>query len=155
MAKLGYKTWAWEKHQGAKETWWTQLWKSEGPLKAKITLWLTLNNKLLTWDNLQKIGWSGPNRCALCHSNEENISHLFNLCHYANTVWKTACREFKVQGMSGISLKHKAKSWWIEKSIRLYSAYPSLVSFGICWARNMAIFNNKLIRIEVTSALVI
>ena len=66
-AKLGYKTWAWEKHQGVKETWWKQIWKSEGPLEAKITLWMTLNNKLLTWDNLQKRGWNGPNRCALCH----------------------------------------------------------------------------------------
>ena len=46
--KLGYKTCAWEQHQREKVDWWKQLWKSEGPLNAKLTLWLTLNNKLLT-----------------------------------------------------------------------------------------------------------
>ena len=50
--KLGYKTWAGEKFQGEMEEWWKQLWKAEGTLKAKVTLWLTLNNKILTCDNL-------------------------------------------------------------------------------------------------------
>ena len=65
-AKLGYKTWAEEKFQGETKEWWKQLWKAKGPLKAKITLWQSLNNKILTWDNLQKRGWNGPNRCTLC-----------------------------------------------------------------------------------------
>ena len=60
-AKQGYKIWAWEQHQGEKMNWWKKLWKAEGPLKDKLTLWLTLNNKLLTGDNLQKRGWIGPN----------------------------------------------------------------------------------------------
>ena len=64
-AKLGYKTWVGENFQGEMEEWCKQLWTAEGPLKAKVTLWLTLNNKILTWDNLQKRGWNGPNRCAL------------------------------------------------------------------------------------------
>ena len=50
--KLGYKTWAWDQHQGEKMKWWKNLWKAEGPLEDKLTLWLTLSNKLLTWDNL-------------------------------------------------------------------------------------------------------
>ena len=49
MTKLGYKNWALEQHQGKREDWWKQVWKNEGPLKAKITLWLALSNKLLTW----------------------------------------------------------------------------------------------------------
>ena len=48
MAKLGYTTWSLEKYQGEKLDWWKKVWKCEGPLKDKITLWLTLNNKLLT-----------------------------------------------------------------------------------------------------------
>ena len=51
-AKLGYKTWVWNQHQGEKMEWWKNLWKAEGTLKAKLTLWLTLRNKLLAWDNL-------------------------------------------------------------------------------------------------------
>ena len=52
--KLGYKTWAWEHHQGEKREWWNKLWKEEGKLNAKLNLRFSLNNKLLTWDNLQK-----------------------------------------------------------------------------------------------------
>jgi hypothetical protein len=28
--------------------------------KIKIVLWITIPNKLLTWDNLIKRGWNGP-----------------------------------------------------------------------------------------------
>ena len=63
MTKLGYKSWALEHYQGEKIVWWTQVWKSEGPLKAKIILWLALSNKLLTWENLKKRGWHGPSWC--------------------------------------------------------------------------------------------
>ena len=34
-AKLGYKIWAKENFQGETKEWWKQLWKAEGPLKAK------------------------------------------------------------------------------------------------------------------------
>lgn len=34
--------------------WWKQLWKYAYPLKARIFMWLALNNKELTWDSLQK-----------------------------------------------------------------------------------------------------
>ena len=131
MAKLGYKTWVGENFQGEMEEWWKQLWKVEVPLKAKVTLWLTLNNKILTWDNLQKRGWNGPNWCALCNSNEENVSHLFNFCSYADTVWKETCRELKFQGAPGTTLEYKSKSWWTEKSVCLHSAFPSLFTYGI------------------------
>ena len=111
---------------------WKQLWKVECPLKAKLTLWLTLNNKLLTWDNLQKRGWIGPSRCALCNSDEETVSHLFNLCSYAELVWKVACAELKYQGTSRISLEQKLKAWWTDRSVCLYNAFPSLslMEFG-------------------------
>ena len=108
------------------EEWWKKLWKAEGPLKAKVTLWMTLNNKILTWDNLQKKGWNGPNRHALCNSNEENVSHLFNFCSYVDTMWKTSCGELKFQGAPGTTLEYKAKAWWIDKSVCLHSAFPSL-----------------------------
>ena len=60
-----------------------------------------------------------------------------------------------MQGTSGISLEHKAKARWKERSVCLYSAFPSLFSYGIWWARNNVIFNHKLIPPEVTSTLVI
>ena len=50
---------------------------------------------------------------------------------------------------------HKANAWWKDRLVRLFSALPSLFTHGIWWPRNTAIFNNKLIPIGVTSALVI
>ena len=46
-AKLGYKNWDLEHYQGERNSWWKQVWKIEGPIKDKITLWLDLRNKLL------------------------------------------------------------------------------------------------------------
>ena len=70
MTKLGYKSWELEQYQGEKVEWWSKVWKREGSLKEKITLWLALNNKLLTWENLKKRGWIGPSWCAVCQSDE-------------------------------------------------------------------------------------
>ena len=98
-AKLGYKSWEFDQYQKEKMDWWKQVWKSEGPFKEKITLWLALNNKLLNWENIKKRGWNGPSWCALCHSDEETGSHLFVFYSYAESVWKECCRELNFQGM--------------------------------------------------------
>ena len=42
------------------------LWNNDLPDKIGCFIWLDIGNKLLTWDNLQKRGWSGPGICALC-----------------------------------------------------------------------------------------
>ena len=74
------------------------------------------------------------------------------LCRF---VWKAACIELKYQGTLGVSLEHKAKAWCTERSVCLYSAFPSLFSYGIWWARNTVIFNNKSIPPQVTTTIVV
>jgi hypothetical protein len=49
-SKLGYKAQAEVVLLGQKIWWWERSWKLHAPLKAKIVLWLALNNKFLTWD---------------------------------------------------------------------------------------------------------
>ena len=105
MTKLGYKSWELEAYEGEKMEWWKQVWKSEGPFKENITLWLELNNKCLTWESLKKRGWIGPSWCALCHLDEEIGSHVFTIYSYAETVLKAACKELKFQGTHGGSLE--------------------------------------------------
>ena len=41
------------------------IWSGTLPKKNNFFIWLALMNKLLTWDNLQKRGWTGPGICAL------------------------------------------------------------------------------------------
>jgi hypothetical protein len=87
-AKLGYKAWTRRNVCREKNGGGFRLWKTKAPTRCKITLWLALNNKLLTWDNCAKRGWCGPNRCILCKENSESISHLFISCPYATQVMK-------------------------------------------------------------------
>lgn len=48
----------------AEDSWWHSLiWKWNLPAKLKTLLWVVLKNKILTWDNLQKMGFHGPNFC--------------------------------------------------------------------------------------------
>ena len=40
-----------------KKWWYKKIWKWHLPLKLKCFLWLCLENRILTWDNLIKHGW--------------------------------------------------------------------------------------------------
>eukprot|EP00253_Pinus_taeda_P026308 PITA_26308 len=56
--------------------------------KIKTFLWLLMQGKTLTWDNLRKKGFSGPSICPMCRNEEETINHLFSSCLWANSIWK-------------------------------------------------------------------
>jgi hypothetical protein len=47
--------------------WRKNFWNWDLQLKVKLFLWLAANDKILTWSNLQRRGWEGPNRCYLCN----------------------------------------------------------------------------------------
>ena len=70
-------------HVGPKIWWWGYLWKLNVHLKLKITLWLVLNNKLLTWENGVKCGWIVPSRCSLCKNDVEFVFDICISCPYA------------------------------------------------------------------------
>lgn len=42
---------------------WKSFWKVNAPLKAKLHVWLILNNKALNWDQFQKRSFQGPSMC--------------------------------------------------------------------------------------------
>lgn len=39
--------------------------------------WLVCPNKNLTWENLEKRLWYGPNMCPICKRDSENNNHIF------------------------------------------------------------------------------
>jgi len=93
--KLGYKAWQEERLQFEPKWWSKTLWKRKYPLRCKITLWLAMNNKLLTWDNGVKRGWYGPNRCTLFFGNKESVVHLFVFFPYVVQVAKLVKEKLK------------------------------------------------------------
>ncbi|KAJ4804846.1 RNA-directed DNA polymerase (reverse transcriptase)-related family protein [Rhynchospora pubera] len=58
------------------------IWKFKIPPRFKVFLWLMFQDRIATLDNLQKRGWSLPNRCCLCLLDCESVLHLFNHCTF-------------------------------------------------------------------------
>jgi zinc-binding in reverse transcriptase len=56
------------------------------PLKVKLFLWLSLNYRILTKDNLHKRGWSRSLNCCFCVGSE-SVDHLFFHCPLSAQIW--------------------------------------------------------------------
>lgn len=109
--KLGYLKL--NSDMGQRETiwWWGKLWKIKNPAKTRLFMWNVLNNKVPTWDILQKRNFSGPGWCTLCKSEGENIVHLFLNCNYINKVWTVVSSLLDLHySWSGQDLEHAWKS---------------------------------------------
>jgi hypothetical protein len=108
--------------------WWCRIiWKLRIPPRIQYFGWLVLKNKILTWENLKKRGWSGPGICTLCKLNEENCLHIFGDCIFAISVWQKCCSllNIKLLNWDG-DLNSKLKCW-----IRYRKDYAALPIF--CW----------------------
>jgi hypothetical protein len=57
--------------------WRKLLWSWDCPLKLKLFTWLVKENKILSWENLQRRGFEGPSYCPLCKKDSETVFHLF------------------------------------------------------------------------------
>jgi len=66
---------------------WKHLWQNSHWMKIKLFMWFVHHKKMLTWENLQKIGLVGLSRCQLCGLQEEMMDHLLNLCPFTSTLW--------------------------------------------------------------------
>ncbi|KAK4365358.1 hypothetical protein RND71_016716 [Anisodus tanguticus] len=55
--------------------------------KVRFTLWLHIQNKLLTTDRLHKWGLPGDLHCPLCHVHYESRDHLFVYYDYVRKPW--------------------------------------------------------------------
>ena len=73
------------------------IWKRNIPMKIKILCWLVLNNKILSWDNLQSRGFNSLGICLFCWKDSETVSHLFSHCSFFNSVWREVCRVLSIQ----------------------------------------------------------
>jgi hypothetical protein len=82
-----------------------RLWNWKLPLKIKLFNWLSVENKISTWDNLQRKGWAGPNLCQLCYKDAETVNHLFTQCTFTRHVWDRIVQVNNIKtAWTGISL---------------------------------------------------
>ena len=68
--------------------WFKEVWHWKLPLKTVIFSWLLLDERIFTWNMLQRKGFEGPGICSLCHDVEENITHMMINCSFSVQVWK-------------------------------------------------------------------
>eukprot|EP00253_Pinus_taeda_P031614 PITA_31614 len=127
---------------------WKDLWQNQGWMKIKLFMWLVQHKKILTWDNLQKRGVSGPSKCQLCESQEETIEHLLNLCPITSTLWNGIASILRQTDRDMRSITNTLKEWR-----KIFSDYDTvnkswaLASGFLIWdvwkEHNNRIFNNK------------
>jgi hypothetical protein len=141
-AKNVYLALAAQKWRTVIPNWRKRIWREQGPLKHKLFTWLLLENKLLLWDNLQKRGWEGPNRCALCAKDMESSLHVFVQCSFTSSIWNYITSALNVSTFwVGNDVKACFQNW-IQHN-RSLALLPSHLCWLIWLSRNAAIFNDK------------
>ncbi|XP_074314455.1 uncharacterized protein LOC141649671 [Silene latifolia] len=71
---------------GPKVPWFHQVWATWSVPKHRCIAWLVYQGAMNTRVKLNLIGISDTNRCYLCESKEETISHLFFDCEYSSLI---------------------------------------------------------------------
>ena len=121
------------------------LWTKALPIEISYFIWLSLQNRILTWENLQKKGFHGFAICVLCFSEEETVEHLFINCKIWRMVTDHVCDILNLAAFSpSVSLGEMIRGW-IENLPR--NSHFSLLPFHMMWifwkARNRAIFEGE------------
>ena len=125
------------------------IWNNVLPRQICYFIWLALKNKLLTWDNLQKQGWTRPGICVLCRIDTESIEHLFYYC----PVWKNLLsvlleKHYFSPPRQSYSLCSFLDMWTV--SFTKHSGYcylPFLAMWTIWKVMNVSIFEAKTVPI--------
>jgi hypothetical protein len=121
--------------------WRKAMWSWVCPLKIKLFTWLIVENKILTWEILQRRGFIGPSYCHLCKKSKETTYHLFVECSFTLAVWNKIKSSINILGRWTGNTLSKCFKLWKEQNL----SYPCL-SVVICWfiwkERNLAIFED-------------
>jgi hypothetical protein len=56
-AKLAYKVQVMEDREVEPKFWYSDIWEWQLPIKVKLFVWLLLEQRILAWDNLTKMGF--------------------------------------------------------------------------------------------------
>lgn len=132
----------------APEPIWRTVWQPFLWPKVSLFLWLTAQNRILTWDNLLKRGFTGPSRCPLYHQNEETMEHLLNKCHYSQQVWDWGAEAMRRCQRDRGSIRNTLVNWdsfAFHNPIlqRIWQLLPGFTLWAIWKERNQRIFNSK------------
>jgi exonuclease III len=126
---------------------WSKVWQPFIWPKISFFLWLTVQNRILTWDNLLKRGFTGPSRCALCMQAEETMEHLLNTCHFSQQIWDWGAQSMRRSQRDRSSIRETLVNWDIvsfQNPIlqRIWQLLPGFILWAIWKERNQRIFHS-------------
>jgi hypothetical protein len=109
------------------KSWWHRsLWDWDLAPKIKLFTWLMMEDKILTWDNLQRRGWSGPSICGMCRQESETVLHMMLHCSFTQQVWNQILKVYKLNfSWMGSSLQSCIKDW--TRKCPLRPMLPSII----------------------------
>jgi hypothetical protein len=123
--------------------WKRDLWKWDLAQKIKLFIWLSSENKILTWDSLQKKGWQGPNRCPLCLKDVETVFHIFVSCGFCQEVWLRVNKEFDSWLFGKASSLNDCLENWAKRE-GVYKTLPAIICWYVWLERNGVIFEGRI-----------
>lgn len=116
-------------------------------------MWCAMENKVPTWDNIQKRNKQGPGWCYLCKNEEESTLHLFLGCPYIREVWRECTRLLGINCIwNGPSLQRAWHFWLDRRDFKPVKALPLLIIWGYWLDQNKIIFQEKPTVPEITAA---
>lgn len=117
------------------------LWKVPCLLKMILFTWLVFWNRNLTWEVLQRKGWQGLGRCAMCENATETNFHMIFQCRSSLHIRYHLSLSFCFPYHIFFSVQDGIK-WWSEQNTSWRTLFV-LVSWFLWKWRNEYIFQNS------------
>ena len=89
----------WMSFRGMKNKRAEKIWRSKLPMKLKVFLWLTIQDRLPTKTKMKERKWKGEQGCTICGESEPSIIY----CSHA--LWHVSPRHASKKPLAGIEYK--------------------------------------------------
>lgn len=90
----------------------SKIWKAGAPSRCKFFMWLAVQGRCLTMDNLLKRGWPHQSCCVLCSAEPETCLHLFAGCSYTGWIWSRLQAWLNIPFATPAADEQDAVAWW-------------------------------------------
>lgn len=88
------------------------IWKAIAEPKCRFFAWTLLHKRMLTADNLQKMGRPSNLVCFLCNSSPETSVHLCKKYNYTVEVWDKILTWANLSFPRGLDNSGSLYAWW-------------------------------------------
>ncbi|KAK2419405.1 Ribonuclease H superfamily protein [Trifolium repens] len=128
-------------HSNSQDNTWKKLWSLHTIPRHKVLIWRIIHKAITVKSELSKRGVNCNVLCPRCLIKEETIDHTFMHCPHATKIW--------FGSKLGICFDHRHSniSEWIQHVINCLNKddviYMAAVLYGIWYARNLKVFEDK------------